>query len=87
MCIMIFSDLCKRHLTLGFGSCGTVRLNCVGLPLTFKKLKQGKIVTFRDRPLTDVRWMNKYQSLLCQPLMMTQRQPSLGGHVELYGVV
>ena len=57
-----FLDLCKRLLSLGFGSCGTVRVNCVGLPPTFKnqKMKKGEIIQYTDGQLTGVKWMDKH---------------------------
>lgn len=55
------TDLCKRLLTCGIQSCGTVRINRVGIPKPFKdeKLKKGDVVSFQDGTLTGIRWMDK----------------------------
>ena len=61
-CFRVFyTDLCKRLLTLGFGSCGTVRVNRKGLPpFSTKKMKKGEVITFHDGQLTGVKWMDKH---------------------------
>ena len=50
--------LCNRLLTLGFGSCGTVRLDRRGIPVTFKQATPGKgdIVTYRDGHVLGLKW-------------------------------
>ena len=59
--------LCKRLLTLGFGSCGTVRLDRRGIPVTFKQAtpSKGDITTYRDEKLLGLKWKDKrYVSVL-----------------------
>ena len=46
---------------LGFGSCGTVRINRKGIPKDFQtcKLKKGEVVTFCDGTVSGLKWMDK----------------------------
>ena len=54
-------SLCKRLLTLGFGFCGTVRLDRRNIPETFKKAapKKGEIVTYQDDQVFGLKWKDK----------------------------
>ena len=59
--------LCKRLLTLGFGSCGTVRVDRRGIPVTFKKAtpNKGDITTYQDGNILGLKWKDKrYVSVL-----------------------
>ena len=59
--------LCKRLLTLGFGSCGTVRVDRRGIPVTFKKAtpNKGNITTYQDGNILGLKWKDKrYVSVL-----------------------
>ena len=53
--------LCKRLLTLGFGSCGTVRLDRRNIPATFKAAapKKGVIATYHDEAILRLKWKDK----------------------------
>ena len=46
---------------LGFGSCGTVRINRKGIPKDFEtcELKKGEVVTFCDGTVSGLKWMDK----------------------------
>ena len=60
-------SLCKRLLTLGFGSCGTVQLDRRNIPATFKQAapKKGEIATYRDDKILGLKWKDKrYVSIL-----------------------
>ncbi len=60
-------QLCKRLLTLGFKSCGTVRIDRKGIPETFRKATptKGSIVTYRDEDMLGLKWKDKrYVSVL-----------------------
>lgn len=86
-----FLDLWKRLLSLGFGSCGTVRLNRTGLPPNFKnyKLKKGEMVSFKDGGLTGVRWMDKHPVALLSTIhndstaTVTRRSRAAAGSTEM----
>ena len=54
-------SLCKHLHTVGFGSCGTVRLDRRNIPDTFKSaiLKKGEIATYRDDELFGLKWKDK----------------------------
>lgn len=54
-------SLCNKLLEHGTGSCGTVRINRIGIPENFQKakLKKGEIKVFRKGKLTGVKWMDK----------------------------
>ena len=59
--------LCKRLFTLGFGSCGTVRLDRRGIPVTFKQAtpNKGDITTYQDGNILGLKWKDKrYVSVL-----------------------
>ena len=59
--------LCKRLLTLGFGSCSTVRVDRRGIPVTFKKAtpNKGDITTYQDGNILGLKWKDKrYVSVL-----------------------
>ena len=53
--------LCKRLLTLGFGGCGTVRLDRRNIPQSFKKAapKKGEVATYRDGDVFGLKWLDK----------------------------
>ena len=53
--------LCKHLLTLGFGSCGTVRLDRRNIPATFKEAapKKGDIATYHDEAILGLKWKDK----------------------------
>jgi len=52
--------LCKRLLTLGFGSCGTVQIDRWNIPAKFKEAapKKGEIATY-DGKLLGLKWKDK----------------------------
>ena len=54
-------SLCKHLHTVGFSSCGTVRLDRRSIPDTFKSaiLKKGEIATYRDDELFGLKWKDK----------------------------
>ena len=54
-------SLCKQLFKLGYGSCGTVRINRRGIPRDFQaaKLKKGETTTFRDGRILGLKWMDK----------------------------
>ena len=54
-------SLCERLHTMGFGCCGTVRLDRRNIPDTFKSaiLKKGEIATFHDDELFGLKWKDK----------------------------
>ena len=59
--------LCKCLLTLGFGSCGTVRVDWRGIPVTFKKAtpNKGNITTYQGGNILGLKWKDKrYVSVL-----------------------
>jgi len=53
--------LCKHLLTLGFGSCGTVRIDRRNIPAKFKEAapKKGEIATYHDGELLGLKWKDK----------------------------
>ncbi len=53
--------LCNRLLTLGFGICGTVRIDRKGIPQSFRQAntKKGEIVTYRDGKILGLKWKDK----------------------------
>ncbi len=55
-------DLCNRLLTLGFGSCGTVRIDRKGIPKSFRHAnpKKGEIVTYRNGKILGLKSMNPW---------------------------
>ena len=54
-------QLCKTLLTQGFGSCGTVRLDRMDIPLSVKRkaVQVGQVVYYTDGPLLGLKWMDK----------------------------
>ena len=59
--------LCKCLFTLGFGSCGTIRIDRRGIPVTFKQAKpnKGDITTYQDGNILGLIWKDKrYVSVL-----------------------
>ena len=54
-------SLCKHLLTLGFGCCGTVRLDRRNIPDTFKTAapKKGEIATYHDDKVFGLKWKDK----------------------------
>ena len=59
--------LCKRLFTLEFGSCGTIRIDWQGIPVTFKQAKphKGDITTYQDENILGLKWKDKrYVSVL-----------------------
>ena len=67
--------LCKRLLTLGFGSCGTVRIDRRNIPAKFKEAapKKGEIATYHDGELLGLKWKDK--RLVC--ILSTIRDDSM----------
>ena len=53
----------SHTLRNGIGACDTVRIDRCGLPHDFQKLQlsKGNIMTFTDRPLMGLKWMDKRQ--------------------------
>ena len=52
--------------TMGFGACGTARIDRRGIPSEFQKgkLKKGEMMTYRDGPLMGLKWMDKRQVVM-----------------------
>ena len=54
-------SLCKRLHTMGFGCCGTVRLDRRNIPVAFRSAtpKKGEIATYHDDELFGLKWKDK----------------------------
>ena len=80
--------LCERLLTLGFGSCVTIRVDRRGIPVPNK----GDITTYQDGNILGLKWKDKrYVSVLStihdSSMVSKQRHTrQVAGEVEVVGL-
>ena len=54
-------SLCHKLYNVGIGSCGTSKINRVGIPKDFQayKLQPGEMKSYKDGPVTGLKWFDK----------------------------